>query len=79
MPLNQLVAYKIIWLEHLTVNQRVLSSSLRGGASYKAFTEIVRAFFCGSHSLTGNDLSKVVTTKVNTSANGSEVDVPFNI
>ena len=51
MPLNQLVAYKIIWLEHLTVNQRVLSSSLRGGASYKAFTEIVRAFFMGSLAL----------------------------
>ena len=32
MPLNQLVAYKIIWLEHLTVNQRVLCSSPRGGA-----------------------------------------------
>ena len=32
MPLNQLVAYKIIWLEHLTVNQRVLGSSPRGGA-----------------------------------------------
>ena len=27
MPVNQLVAYKIMWLEHLTHNQRVTGSS----------------------------------------------------
>ncbi len=42
MPVNQLVAYKIMWLEHLTVNQRVLGSSPRGGA--KALQRC-RAFF----------------------------------
>ena len=43
MPLNQLVAYKIIWLEHLTVNQRVLGSSPRGGASVTATLHILKA------------------------------------
>ena len=51
MPLNQLVAYKIIWLEHLTVNQRVLGSSPRGGAKLdlsakqKSLREIGGFFF----------------------------------
>ena len=48
MPVNQLVAYKIMWLEHLTVNQRVLGSSPIGGA--KALQRC-RAFFIGSHHL----------------------------
>ena len=41
MPVNQLVAYKIMWLEHLTVNQRVLGSSQRGGATYNDKTVIL--------------------------------------
>ena len=37
----QLIIYSSSWLEHLTVNQRVLGSSPRGGATYNDKTVIL--------------------------------------
>ena len=46
MPVNQLVAYKIMWLEHLTHNQRVTGSS-PVGTTLK--TPLLEGFFVFLH------------------------------